>query len=407
MKKIFNIFLLLFALFLLQLSIRLYYKPIFKQTAQGFSNQDVKAQLAFLKTALENGVGEEMQQIYPEGLVFTYALYGLAWCNYLKQVGTDTSLLAVGRAEISLALNILQSERAKSIFTKDLLLEYGAFYNGWSTYLLAQKLSVLPPNLRTPSEEQFFHHQCRKIVNAFSRSSSAWLSSYQEGLWPADNVLCIAALAQHDKLYTPEFEDFIQKWLKKVNAHVDPATGLIPHRVFPNGTCAEGARGSSQSLMLTFLPEIDKTFAAQQFDLYEKQFVMRIMGLPGVREYPKGKAASGDIDSGPVVFGMGGAACIAGIAACRINQKTALSVQMRNTIEGLGCPTYVSNKKRYFGGLVPMADAFLAWAHSFQSRPDKPEAIAFQGRNVFHSYCFLMMSILSVGWWWPRLRRKQ
>lgn len=182
MKKIYNIFLLLFALFLLQLNIRLYYKPNFKQTVQGGFNQDVKAQLAFLKTALENGVGEEMQQIYPEGLVFTYALYGLAWCNYLKQVGTDTSLLAVGRAEISLALNILQSERAKSIFTKDLLLEYGAFYNGWSTYLLAQKLSILPPNLRTPSEEQFFHHQCRKIANAFSRSSSAWLSSYQEGL---------------------------------------------------------------------------------------------------------------------------------------------------------------------------------------------------------------------------------
>jgi len=348
------------------------------------------AHLRHLTQAIEEGAALDMQAIYPEGAVFTYALYGLAWSNLLEHIPNTSPIYQEGLEALSNTTQFLFSEEAKQPFTKALDLPYGAFYQGWSTYVLGRKLALLPPVYQDSIEIQQFRKQCQSIASVILNSSHPYLPSYTHGSWPADNILCLSALALHDQLFPPNYTALIQDWLQRIKAHLDPTTGLIPHEYYTGQVSI--ARGSSQSLMLNFLPAIDSTFAASQFNLYQKHFLTYRFGLPGIREFPKGTAGVGDIDSGPVLLGVGGAASVVGIRAMARNGNCHLHSRLRNSVEGFGFPVRWRGKKKYLGGYLAVADAFIAWVNSSRC---KCATIQISPPWTFHLYSLLI--IFSLG----------
>ena len=69
-------------------------------------------------------------------------------------------------------------------------------------------------------------------------------------------MVAVASLRLHDHLAAPRFAEVRARWREQVQARLDPATGLIPHRALPKtGMPIEGARGSSQALLLRFWRE--------------------------------------------------------------------------------------------------------------------------------------------------------
>ena len=367
-------FLLLAAAYLLQANWRLYYRPQIRETAHSRYNADVYQQLQFLKQALHDGnAGADMQQAYPEGYLFLHSLYGLAWCNLIRTLPHASGVFREGLAEADWALRQVQTPSAKSTFPENLPLEYGAFYQGWTTYLWGQKLALLAPEERNEVEMQQFQAACGKIAAAIATAAPAYLESYTGSAWPADNVVCLAVLALHDRMAGPVYNPLIQGWLHAAQASSDRQTGLLPHAATPPNDPAENVRGSSQSLMLVFLSEIDPAFARRQLPAYLEAFLDFRFGLPGIREYRKGHTGPGDGDSGPVVLGIGGAASIVGIAALERLGRPDLSRRVRNAVEAVACPISTSQTKRYFFGQVPVADAFLAWSQSFAPAQELPE----------------------------------
>jgi hypothetical protein len=170
------------------------------------------------------------------------------------------------------------------------------------------------------------------------------------------------------------------------------------------GKSLEGARGSSQTLMLALLPSIDDAFANQQFGLFQKHFVDDPFNLTAIREYPFGNDSEGDVDAGPVICGLGGAANIVGIAAFQQNGRTQEAYKLRNEVEGLSFAVNISNKKSYFFGVMPMADAFLAWVNSFQGRPDKLNDIGVSWWR-FHLFSAAILLCFYLIWRYLAFRR--
>jgi hypothetical protein len=117
--------------------------------------------------------------------------------------------------------------------------------------------------------------------------------------------------------------------------------------------------------MLCFLPEIDQQYALEKYELYQKYFSDYRLGLPGIREYPINQPnAGGDIDSGPVVLGIGGAASIVGVRAMATQSKfqnNATSTALLATLEGLLIPTQKGEERRFLFGKLPILDIFLTW----------------------------------------------
>ena len=135
-------------------------------------------------------------------------------------------------------------------------------------------------------------------------------------------LVSVASLSLHDKLFEPKYAQTIRDWLEKVKNQYD-VNGMIPHSVRPSdGRPIEKARGSSQALMLIFLRDIDQQLASDQFKLFKEKFIDTKFGLTGIREYPKGEFGMGDVDSGPVVFGFGGAATIVGMQTLFLYGRT-------------------------------------------------------------------------------------
>jgi hypothetical protein len=253
LKYSFKALLLIPIVVVLHLNLALNYAPSFTKTI----NEDELAQLNFLENALHHqAAGEEMQTIFPEGFFFINVMYGLAYADFVEKSGISpqSALGKKAEKEITWAIGEINSEAGVVNFLDKLPLENGAFYKGWQSYLLGRKLQVSATKDATLIQQ--FQSNCEAISHAISATDKPYLESYKSAAWPADNMMCLASLALHDRIFTPKYQSVITNWLDRIKAHLDVKTGLIPHSfslIYDKGI---ETRGSSQSLMLSFYPKL-------------------------------------------------------------------------------------------------------------------------------------------------------
>lgn len=344
-------------LVLLGMNVRLYAPP---------DRSGVPAQLTFLRGALENGAGEAMQGLFPEGYFFLHALYGLAWVNQGLQNPAERE---AAQSEALWTLDRLDSPAGRAPFSPYSSPPYGVFYVGWQSWLRGGLIKLMGTRADAALITRY-EADCTALASAFAASSTPFLSAYPGQAWPVDNVVAIAALRLHDSLLPPRFSDSIERWEQAARLRLDPATGLLPHRVDPvTGTLLDGARGSSQSIIARFLPEIDPEWAQEQYAAFRRQFTATFLGVPAVREYPDGHGGLGDVDSGPLIGGITASATVVMLGAARLYQDTPYSDAVLQGIEAIGLPVAIGGAKRYALGLMPIGDAFLAWANSTPAQP--------------------------------------
>lgn len=338
------------------------------------NNQETKKliikQLNYLEKELkENDLADRMQNLYPEGSVFINALYGLTWCELALNYELDSINTEKAYNEAIYAFRQIDSDFEKLIFTKELELEYGAFYNGWKNYLLGKIISF-----HSVSENDLlqFRNTCESINNVISNRNTPYFESYPDSSWPADVLLCVASLNIHDKNFAPKYQGIIKSWIERVKSNLDSFTGLIPHSINSlTGNAIEGARGSSVSLILRLLIEIDEEFAVEQYKLYKKYFRITRLGVPAIREYPKGKEGKGDIDSGPVIWKVGFAGTIVSIGVSKAFGDYEIANKTSNAMDFYGLSYTIKKRKRYIFGALPMVDAFIAWSRVTPQIKDK------------------------------------
>jgi len=388
---------------ILYLNIRLYYQPRWSSSLAQ-TNLSVEAQLNYLQKRMHAGAAVDMQKMYPEGYLFLNALYGLSWCNLLAKTPVQSPLYKQGIEEVRWALQAIDSPAGRTPFSPNLPLAYGAFYRGWSNYLRGKYLELLPGMIVDTVQARIFQENCVQIAKAVAESKTPFLESYIYAAWPADMVVLMASLAQHDRLFMSQYGLLMQDWVKQVDKRSDQL-GLIPHSVHPySGKVLEAARGSSQSLILNFLIEIDSTYARRHFERYKKAFLARRTGLPGIRESPKGTLGFGDVDSGPVIFGIGGAASIVGQRTMALYGEADVAIGLRNSIEAFGLGWHWGNEKRYLFGALPIADAFIAWSNSVEA--SKEQRLVGK-RNWRWSFQLSLVVVLAgVGMMWGMRPRR-
>ena len=352
---------------LLTLNLQLY-APDSAEYGPDRLGEDVVPQLRFLGQALRRGAGERMQSLFPEGYFFTHVLYGLAWVEVGLRQPPESTLHLQALEEGNWALERLDRDAARAPFSRVLDPPYGVFYTGWSNWLRGGLLLLQPEQSRPLAQVDRFQAECRALALAFDRSPTPFLPAYPGQAWPVDSVVAIATLRLHDTLFPPRFGTTIQRWLEAAQDRLDPATGLLPHRVdSKTGEVLEGGRGSSQSLIARFLVEVDPEWGRIQYALFRRQFVAPLLGAPGVREYPEHIAGQGDIDSGPLVAGFSASATVVMIGAAQVQGDREIADALIDASEAAGLPVRWGGAKRYLFGLLPIGDAFLVWAKT--SRP--------------------------------------
>ncbi|MFC4117672.1 hypothetical protein [Nonomuraea zeae] len=368
----------------------------------------VRRQLAFLRAELDSGAGEQAQALFPEGYFFLHVLYGLTWVELgmRDQAGEREAALREARW----ALGRLESPAGRAPFSPDLTPSYGVFYRGWCNWLRGGVLSLQPAGRRDPAELRRFESDSAELGETFDDSGSPYLAAYPGQAWPVDSTVAMASLRLHDRLATtPRYSRTTARWLQSVRARLDPRTGLMPHRVEPGtGEPAEVARGSSQSMIQRFLPDIDPAFAAEQYTRFRDRYVVTPLGLgPAVREYPEGMDGPGDVDSGPLPLGVSLSATAVTLGAAQAHGDTPLASALANYGELAGLPLDTPWTKRYAFGLLPIGDAFLAWSKT--ARPWVASPPAPPGASVAPWWRVPLLALLALAGtapWLPALRRR-
>lgn len=330
---------------------------------RGITAEEMLAQLQFLRSELESGMGDKMQQLFPEGYFFSYMLYGLSWVNVgLQEPTTQAQALAEARW----AYTHVDSHIGRAVFPQNLEPPYGMFYNGWRNYLLLGILLLQSTGERSADEWASFSRQTKTLSTAFSNSPTPFLASYTHQAWPVDALPALVSLRGYTHLSGDDrFEAVIERWLAQSLVLLDPEMSLIPHRTdYRNGAMLEGARATSQTLILRFLAELDPDLAQSHYEKFRQTYVVTRLGLPGVLEFPPHRPGRGDVDSGPLLFGVSLSATVVMMGTSRVFGDTKLASSLWQSVEFLGGAVTLNGERRYALGIMPIGDAFVVWSKS-------------------------------------------
>ena len=192
----------------------------------------------------------------------------------------------------------------------------------------------------------------RRIVEAMARrlrqSPTAHLETYPGETYAMDNTVVAAAIAVSDLATGEAHREAVERWLAYTRAHMlDPETGLVSFSLGPDGKPNQRSRGSGVGWNSFFLPFVDEAFAAEQFQRLKEHLVDAPLGVTGVREVRRGVFASGDVDSGPVLFGLSPSGTGFALAGARRAGDARLLGKMLSTAELVGFTFHWGGERRY------------------------------------------------------------
>lgn len=151
------------------------------------------------------------------------------------------------------------------------------------------------------------------LQRALTASGGAPLPSYPEERWPIDSVIAIASLTLHARcLGHPPDPEHLSAHRRWTQAHGTDPTTTLPfartdtHRPIP-------PRGSDLSWRIAVLATLEPSYAQELYAPYANHFWTTGALATGFAEWPDG-ADRADVDSGPILGGVGASASTFGIA---------------------------------------------------------------------------------------------
>lgn len=148
------------------------------------------------------------------------------------------------------------------------------------------------------------------------------LQTYPGEMYPVDNAAAIGSLGIYARVTGRDLSGFLKAWSRECrNRYIDPVSGLLFQAVdFRSGTAYDKPRGSGTALGAYFLSFADPILSRDLYQGLRKSLSSELFGFGAFREYPGNvEAGWGDIDSGPLIFGLSMSATGFGIASARIH----------------------------------------------------------------------------------------
>jgi hypothetical protein len=148
--------------------------------------------------------------------------------------------------------------------------------------------------------------------------------------WPADQTATLAALHRFDRAHDEHLADQpIRRWTEYMHEHaLDASLGLPHSEVTGKAKGAKIPRGCALSFQTRYLHEFEPGLATTWWRAYRQHYLVDAVLVVGFREWPEGREHAADIDSGPIVKGIGTAASALAIAAARAMDDDLLATRL-------------------------------------------------------------------------------
>jgi hypothetical protein len=203
--------------------------------------------------------------------------------------------------------------------------------------------------LGRPVEPSLHARLTEALARRLGGAPSGLIETYPGETYVPDNVVVAAGLALADRCAgTHAHQALLDRWVATLRrTRLDPATDLptfAPHQL---------SRGSAGAWNTLYLPFVDEAFARGQQAALTAHFEARLpFGAVAVREFPLGAEGSGDVDSGPLVFGLSPSATGCALAGASLEADHARRLGLLITAETTGVTVGWSERRYLLGPLV-------------------------------------------------------
>ena len=260
----------------------------------------------------------------------------------------------------------LDRPESVAVFGSGMVPEHGIFQAGWA---LAVAVDLARAS-GTPADADDVRRRAAVVESALRGSRSGFLEGYPGQYWPCDTVVAASALADAAVLLDrPDWLDTVRTWR---------GPGCRPRRPDHRPAAAPGRRRRPAARGSAWLVAVDHpgVLAGRRAGTGRPGRSRRLGGVPadaswsarpGWSAYASTRAGSdgpGDVDSGPLLLGVSASASTVTLAAARAIGDTELADDLSREAELLGLPSRWGGERRYALGLLPVGDAFLAWART-------------------------------------------
>lgn len=200
------------------------------------------------------------------------------------------------------------------------------------------------------------------LVRHYEAAGDAGLVlTYPGNLFPADNAVAVASIALHGRATGTDHSRVLRRFGETLRQrYVEPRSGLLYQRLDPDTLRpVDTPRASGTAYSAWFLAYADPPLART---LYEATARMHrtALGFGAIREHPDGSWRA-DLDSGPVLFGVGVSPSGFALAASRMHGDEARFTSLYATAQLFGMPARVDGATTYVAGGA-LGDALLSAA---------------------------------------------
>lgn len=181
-------------------------------------------------------------------------------------------------------------------------------------------LTELRQRFGTVETDPALHRLARHLRAATLASPNFHIASYvgRKQRYPADQAVVLYVLHRYDRIYKTDLADEpTDRWLAFMADQGSSADGLHRSEVTGAERWGRHARGCAMSWTIRYLAAFAPAVARSLWDRYVEQYETSAWLVAGFREWPRGIDRAPDLDSGPIVMGVGVAATAFAIGASR------------------------------------------------------------------------------------------
>jgi hypothetical protein len=231
-----------------------------------------------------------------------------------------------------------------------------AAYLGYMNIVLGVHRRVEPASRFAELNNRISRTLARRLLT----SPKGILETYPGEAFPVDNASVVGSLLLHTR-NTGENHD---QALARPLAHFrgswrDPKSRLLYQAVdFHAGLPADRARASGTALAAVLLAYAERDISRELYQAVQARCSGSLFGFGFVDEYPDNERGRGDVDSGPLIFGISPSGCGFSIAAARAFGDRDTFVRLYRTVHLMGTPIDIDDRRTYvIGG--PLGNAIM------------------------------------------------
>jgi hypothetical protein len=194
-----------------------------------------------------------------------------------------------------------------------------------------------------------------RLIDALERRIAAaphgMIETYPGETYPPDVAACVGAIGLRAHALGRPVPELVADWEAAVRAQYLDGHGYLAQSVdAETGAWRDAGRGSGTAIASYFLSFAAPSLSRDLERALSSPGHTSVVGVEGIREHVDG-ASGGDVDSGPVIFGVGVAATGFALGAARANGDHALFVALYGTAHRFGWVRDDGVTRRFTTGL--------------------------------------------------------